>query len=119
MARARCRGAAVWAGAGRAICRRGIMAVADAHAVDAIARTSSSGGRRSAGSATASPDRVSMGSVPSLVPGSSAAIAVAVRDEEFAPVGDASVRLRVTRPDGSMQEVDCGLDGPCNGSLFR
>jgi uncharacterized membrane protein len=61
------------------------------------------------------PDRVSIGSVPSLVPGSDAAIAVAVRTEEFAPVGDAGVQLRVTKPDGSTEEVAAALTDSQNG----
>jgi uncharacterized membrane protein len=61
------------------------------------------------------PDRVSIGSVPSLVPGSEAAIAVAVRTEEFAPVGDAGVRLRVTKPDGSTEDVAATLTDSQSG----
>jgi uncharacterized membrane protein len=62
------------------------------------------------------PDRVAVGSVPSLVPGSRTAVNVTVRNEEFAPVGDASVRLRVTRPDGSSEESAASLSGPQAGS---
>ena len=65
---------------------------------------------------TASPDRVSVGVVPLLVPGSSAPIAAVVRDEEFAPVGDANVLLHVTRPDKSMQEVTAVLTDPVTGA---
>lgn len=61
------------------------------------------------------PDRVSIASVPSLVPGSVAAIAVAVRTEEFAPVGDAGVRLRVTKPDGSIEDVAAALTDSQSG----
>jgi uncharacterized membrane protein len=64
----------------------------------------------------ASPDRVSLGSVPSLVPGSSSVMSVAVRNEEFASVGDASVRLHVTRPDGSSEDVAAALSNPQAGS---
>ena len=66
--------------------------------------------------AAAAPDRVSLGSVPSLVPGSRTAINVAVRNQEFAPVGDATVRLRVTRPDGSSEDATAALAAPQAGS---
>jgi uncharacterized membrane protein len=66
--------------------------------------------------AAAAPDRVSLGSVPSLVPGSRTAINVAVRNQEFAPVGDATVRLRVTRPDGSSEDAAAALAAPQAGS---
>jgi uncharacterized membrane protein len=68
--------------------------------------------------AAPAPDRVSIGSVPSLVPGSTAAVTVAVRTEEFASVGDAGVRLRVTRPDGSTQDVDTALTDSQTGSYL-
>jgi hypothetical protein len=64
----------------------------------------------------ASPDRVAVGSVPSLAPGSSSVVSVAVRNEEFASVGDASVRLHVTRPDGSSEDVAAALTNPQAGS---
>jgi hypothetical protein len=64
---------------------------------------------------TAAPDHVSVGSVPPLVPGSSTKIAVAVRNDEFASVGDASVRLSVTRPGGSTQDVAAALADPQTG----
>ena len=66
--------------------------------------------------AAAAPDRVSLGSFPSLVPGSRTAINVAVRNQEFAPVGDATVRLRVTRPDGSSEDAAAALSAPQAGS---
>jgi len=66
--------------------------------------------------AAAAPDRVSLGSVPSLVPGSRTGINVAVRNQEFAPVGDATVRLRVTRPDGSSEDAAAALAAPQAGS---
>lgn len=66
--------------------------------------------------AAAAPDRVSFGSVPSLVPGSRTAINIAVRNQEFAPVGDATVRLRVTRPDGSSEDAAAALAAPQAGS---
>jgi uncharacterized membrane protein len=66
--------------------------------------------------ASAAPDRVSLGAMPSLVPGSRTAINVAVRNQDFAPVGDATVRLRVTRPDGSSEDVAAPLAAPQAGS---
>ena len=65
--------------------------------------------------ASAAPGHVSVGAVPSLVPGSSTAIAVAVRNEEFLPVADAGVRLRLTRPDGSTQDVAAATSDPQGG----
>ncbi|MGH9254275.1 MAG: glutamine amidotransferase [Vicinamibacterales bacterium] len=60
-------------------------------------------------SSTAAPDRVSVGSAGALIPGRSAAVAVAVRNEEFASVGDAGVRLHVTRPDGTTHDLPAAL----------
>lgn len=53
----------------------------------------------------AAPDPVSVAPVAPMVAGGSASVAVHVRDEDFAPIGDADVRVTVTRPGGATQEI--------------
>jgi uncharacterized membrane protein len=55
------------------------------------------------------PDPVTVAPLALVAPGDSAAIALDVRNEEFAPVADAEVRVTVTRPGGTTQEVPARL----------
>lgn len=57
----------------------------------------------------AAPDPVTVASLAPMAPGDGAAVAVDVRNEEFAPIADAEVRLTVTRPGGATQEVQARL----------
>lgn len=58
----------------------------------------------------AAPDPVTIAPLPAaLTPGDSAAVAVDVRNEEFAAIDDADVRFTVTRPGGAAQEVTARL----------
>jgi uncharacterized membrane protein len=58
----------------------------------------------------AAPDPVAVAPLaPMLVPGSSASLGVDVRNDEFAPVGGADVRVTVTRPGGATQDVPARL----------
>ncbi len=57
----------------------------------------------------AAPDPVDVAPLPPMVPGSRASLAVDVRNDEFAPIGDADVRVTVTRPGGATQEVAARL----------
>jgi uncharacterized membrane protein len=52
----------------------------------------------------AAPDPVAVAPLPPMVPGSRVSVAVDVRDDEFASIADADVRLTVTRPGGATQE---------------
>ncbi|MBI2828657.1 MAG: FixH family protein [Acidobacteria bacterium] len=65
--------------------------------------------------AAGAPDLVSVESPPAIVPGSTAAIAVDVRSEAFAPVSDAQVTLQVTPPGGASQDVRATLPEPQSG----
>jgi hypothetical protein len=65
--------------------------------------------------ASGTPDRVSIASPPAIVPGSAAAIGVDVRNEAFAPVGDAQVTLHVTLPGGASRDVHATLIDPQSG----
>jgi hypothetical protein len=55
------------------------------------------------------PDPVGVAPLPSMVPGSRMSLAVDVRNDEFAPIADAEVRMTVTRPGGTTQEVAARL----------
>jgi uncharacterized membrane protein len=65
--------------------------------------------------AAGAPDLVSVESPPAIVPGSTAAIAVDVRSEAFAPVSDAQVTLQVTPPGGASRDVHATLIEPQSG----
>ena len=61
------------------------------------------------------PDPVTVVPMPGMAPGGTAAVAVDVRSEDFAPLGDAEVRLRVTRPGGGTQDLEATLADPQSG----
>jgi uncharacterized membrane protein len=61
------------------------------------------------------PDRVTIAAPPALVPGSTAAIAVDVRNETFAPVTDAQVSLKVTMPGGAVRDLHAMSVDPQSG----
>ena len=63
--------------------------------------------------ATGAPDAVSA-SVP-LVDGGAIAVSVDVRSDEFAPVADGTVAVRVTHPDGHVEEAAGTADSPHPG----
>jgi len=53
----------------------------------------------------AAPDPVSVAPLSPTAPGTSVSVAVDVRNDEFAPIRDADVRITVTRPGGATQEI--------------
>jgi len=57
----------------------------------------------------AAPGPVSVAPVSPTTPGTSASLAVDVRDEEFEPIRDGDVRITVTRPGGATAEVTTRL----------
>jgi len=57
----------------------------------------------------AAPDPITVAPMPGLVPGSTGTMTIDVRSEEFAPLADADVRLRVTGPGGRTQDVAATL----------
>ena len=61
------------------------------------------------------PDPIAIAPLPALAPGSTAAIAMDVRADDFAPIADAEVQFRVTLPGGTMQEVAGRLADPQTG----
>jgi uncharacterized membrane protein len=63
----------------------------------------------------AAPDPVSVAPMPAIVPGSTAALTIEVRDEAFAPLADAEVRLRVTPPGGRTEEIAAAVADPRSG----
>jgi uncharacterized membrane protein len=65
--------------------------------------------------AAGAPDRLTIASGPAIVPGTPAGVSVDVRGEDFAPVGDAQVTLRVTGPDGHVQDARATLADPRTG----
>jgi uncharacterized membrane protein len=64
---------------------------------------------------TSAPGRVSIGSALPTAPGGTAPITVDVRNNEFAPIGDADVRVHVTGPDRATQDVVATLADPQTG----
>lgn len=60
-------------------------------------------------------DPVSIPTPPAIVPGSATTIGVDVRSEEFAPVGDAQVTMRITAPGGGTRDVLAPLTDPQSG----
>jgi uncharacterized membrane protein len=63
--------------------------------------------------AAAAPSRVSSTAVQSA--GGRTAVAVDVRTEEFTPVGDASVRLRIAHPDGRVEDASARVEDARTG----
>lgn len=65
--------------------------------------------------AAGAPGRVTIAPMAPAVPGLSDQIRVAVRSAEFAPVGDAIVRVGVTAPDGQSQSLVAPLESAQEG----
>jgi uncharacterized membrane protein len=61
------------------------------------------------------PDRVTVAAPSALIPGNTAAIAVDVRNEAFAPVTDAQVSLKVTMPGGAVRDLRATAVDPQSG----
>ena len=59
--------------------------------------------------AAGSPDAVNVPAPARVAPGATMPLAVDVRDDEFAPVPDAQVSMRVTRPGGETRDVRVAL----------
>ena len=97
--------------------RRGVVAVADAHAVvEPHLRDVLAAGRPLAGGVGARSRWRS--TVPAVSLGEKAALSVDVRDAGFRPLPDATVRLRVTRG-GATQELQATPDASRPGPLHR
>jgi hypothetical protein len=60
-------------------------------------------------------DPVEIPSTSVTLPGTMQSLSVLVRDEEFRPVGDAEVVLRVREPGGQERSVSAALSDPQNG----
>jgi uncharacterized membrane protein len=72
--------------------------------------------------ATGAPDRIAIAHSSAPVPGTAGAVSVDVRSEDFSPVGDAQVTIRVIAPGGRTQEAHAALADPRTGrygSEFR
>jgi hypothetical protein len=62
-----------------------------------------------------SPGPVSIAPMSPSVPGVTERIAVTVRNEDFAPVGNAEVTVRLTGPDGQSRQLTPALSSPQDG----
>jgi hypothetical protein len=61
------------------------------------------------------PERVTIPAPPAFIPGDEGTLSAEVRDEEFEPVPDATVALRVTTPSGATTELRPTLTDPATG----
>lgn len=65
--------------------------------------------------ASGASDRLEISAAPAALPGTTEQIGVLVRDEEFRPVGNAVVTLRVTEPGGQERAMSAALADPTTG----
>jgi hypothetical protein len=65
--------------------------------------------------ASGATDRLDMPSSAAAIPGTTEQVAVLVRDEEFKPIGNATVVLRVKEPGGQERAVAAALSDPTTG----
>jgi uncharacterized membrane protein len=71
---------------------------------------------------SSAPGRVTIPAVPSLIPGDEGTLSAEIRNEEFEPVADAAVALRVITPSGATADLRPVLTDPATGrysSPFR
>lgn len=62
-----------------------------------------------------SPGPVVIAPLSPSVPGATERISITVRDEDYAPVGDAEVTIRLTPPDGRTRQLSPALSSPQDG----